>query len=283
VKACQQLPEPDSLTKYRAAKPEATWDEMKNDPFDSGQQAGRETKAFLVRGQRALCAYCESRLADDCTEDGIEATKANQRVEHFHPKSDPTRPPNWHLHWANLVAVCHGGSKQDVGQQEDVIFPLPTNLSCDAYKEYSIEKGTLPAAPEGWLLCPYQVPAFPTLVRFAPDGAPEPHPENCAGTNIQGNRYPDTPTLVSKTIEFLNLGCSRLNTRRCIVKAKLDKRIELARKKSPGVPAQEVMLNVARSVFPQDAQRAWPEFFTVVRQRLGPVAEQHLQEIGFVG
>jgi len=283
VKRCAKLNEPPMLTAYRVAKPDATWEEMRDDPSHGGQQAARDTKTTLVRGQRCLCAFCEEQIALDCADAVIAVRKAEQRVEHFHPKSDPARPPNWNLHWPNLWAVCLGGSKQDDQAQEDVRYPLPVNLSCDSFKDHQIAKGLLNASPEGWVLAPNELPAFPLLFQYAPDGAPEPHPANCAITVIPHHHYTDTSEFVSKTIEHLNLGCFRLNESRRIVRAQLEKRIASARTASPGAAPDQVLLGLARRMFSADTNSPWPRFFSLLRWKLGPAAERHLQDIHFNG
>jgi uncharacterized protein (TIGR02646 family) len=271
------------LTVYRGEKPDATWEEMRDDPFHSGQQAARETKTTLVCGQRCLCAFCEVQIAADCSDAAILERKAEQRVEHFHPKADTARPPNWNLHWPNLWAVCLGGSKQDDEAQENVRYPLPENLSCDAFKDHQIATGALAKSPEGWVLAPDELPAFPLLFQYSPEGAPEPHSANCAITVIPNHHYADTSQFVAKTIEHLNLGCFRLNEARRIVRAQLDKQIESVRKAAPGEPPGDVLLRLARRLFSANPDTPWPQFFSLVRWKLGPVAEQRLQEIQFTG
>jgi len=283
VKRCAKLNEPPLLTTYRAAKPDATWEEMRDDPFYGGQQAARDTKSTLVRGQRCLCAFCEVQIADECSDAAISKRKVDQRVEHFHPKSDTTRPPNWNLHWPNLWAVCLGGSKQEEDEQEHVRFPLPENLSCDAFKDHQIEMGLLPESPEGWVLAPDEVPAFPLLFQYAPDGTPEPHLANCASATIPNHHYGDTTEFVAKTIEHLNLGCFRLNEERRIVRAQLDKRIASARIGSPGVAPDDVLLSLARRLFSTGSGSSWPQFFSLLRWRLGAAAERHLRDIQYSG
>ena len=151
---------------------------MRNDSLHGGQQAYLDVKRSLIRGQRDLCAYCEIRLADGLDDQAIDAKRHEQRVEHFHPKSDNSDPLNWALHWLNLWAVCLGGSdRPPAGVPADPLRfqePLPANLSCDAFKEGQIERGRLPASPEGWILSPDEVPAFPILFQYAPSGMPEP-------------------------------------------------------------------------------------------------------------
>jgi uncharacterized protein (TIGR02646 family) len=283
VKKCEKLPEPQALSTYRQARPNDTWDKMKDDPLCGGQSAYSDVKRALVKSQRCLCAFCETRIADGMMDADFDAKKHEQRVEHFHPKNDTSRPPNWALHWQNMWAVCLGGSRQDTNQQEHVIYPLPENLSCDAYKDRQITTGKLSPCPEGWVLRPDEIPAFPLLFQYAPDGMPEPHHKNCAMVIIQGNQYPDTITLVAKTIEHLNLGCSRLNRRRCIVKNQLEKEIERERKKNPGVPSLTILTQIARKQFSSNVTSPWPEFFSLIRWRLGTVAEQHLASINFSG
>jgi len=256
---------------------------MRDDPFHGGQQAARDTKATLVRGQRCLCAFCEVQIASDCSPSAIESRKSEQRVEHFHPKSDTVSPLNWNLHWPNLWAVCLGGSKQDKEEQEEVLFPLPENLSCDAFKGYLIEKGIIPESPEGWVLAPNELPTFPLLFKFAPDGTPEPHLENCAATIIPNHRYADSAEFVAKTIEHLNLGCFRLNQARRIVRAQLEKQIKTARERSPGASPDDVLLSLARRLLSSNVESPWPQFFSLLRWKLGAAAERHLQEIQFTG
>lgn len=287
MKKCQKLPEPAALVAYRQALPDGAWEVMRNNPFHKGQEAYRGIKTILVRGQRCLCAYCEIRIADGMDDHTIDAKKQEQRVEHFHPKEDQDGPMNWALDWPNLWAVCHGGTPRPPGgfpaDPNRYLPPLPENLSCDAFKDHQIKKGKLSSWPEGWILGPGEVPAFPILFQFAPDGTPEPDPRNCADQALPQNQYSDTTTLIRQTIEHLNLGCPRLNRSRRICKAQLEKQIKNARQQAPGVPPRDVLLTLARRLFSQNAGSPWPEFFTLIRWRLGHAAETHLQAIQFAG
>lgn len=285
MKRCQKLAEPPSLSAYRQAQPDASWERMRDDPIHGGQEAYSDSKRTLVKGQRCLCAYCEIRIADGTDDASIHARRHEQRIEHFHPKRDRNGPVNWALHWPNVWVVCHGGSQRPPdGVLPDVtnyLEPLPDNLSCDAFKECQITAGELPEYPEGWILTPSEVPAFPLLFQFAPDGTPEAHVQNCATVNLPNNNYEDTATLVSKTIEHLNLGCPRLNRNRRIVKARLEKEIMRARQLSPGASPQEVLLSLVRRLFSRNTDVPWPEYFSLIRSRLGDAAENHLQSINF--
>lgn len=287
MKHCRKPPEPPSLTAYRAAQPNATWEQMRDDPLHGGQEAYADIKPALVRGQRGLCAYCEIHVTKGLTHSDLEESKAQQRVEHFHPKSDTTGPMNWALHWPNLWAVCLGGSqKPPEGEPLDprhYLPPLPENLSCDAFKDYQIRVGRLAPAPEGWMLAPDEVPPFPRLFQFAPDGTPEPDPAGCAACSVPGNRHPDTATLVSETIKHLNLGCSRLNRNRRIARAQLEKRIAQLRTDNPGGDPRAILLHLARQLFSNNQGSRWAEFFTLIRWRLGETAEARLREMEFAG
>lgn len=279
--------EPASLIAYKQAQPNSSWDEMKEDPHHGGQTAYRDIKVTLVRGHRCLCVYCETRIANGTSDEEILASRRDQRVEHFHPKSDMNHPPNWALHWPNMWAVCHGGSDwPPEGEPLDPakqLLPLEENLTCDAFKDQQISKGLLHNPPEGWLLAPDQIPPFPNLFQFAPDGTPEPHTENCVAVAIPGNNHADTQSIVAETIRQLNLGCTRLNRNRNIVRAQLEKRIGEQRLGKPGQPAADVMLQLARRLFPTDLASPWPEYFTLLRWRIGQPAETRLQELGYQG
>ena len=286
MKRCIRPPEPVTLAGYRQANPQGTWEQMKDDAFNNGQQAAIDVKRALVKGQRGLCAYCERRIANGVTDVEIEASRPEQRVEHFHPKSDRTGPTNWSLHWPNMWAVCLGGTNEPPdGAPPDLdryLPPLRQNMSCDSFKDRQITLGALPQHTEGWILAPDDVPAFPLLFHFAPDGTPEPH-QNCKAQNLPGNNHPDTATLVAKTIEHLNLACPRLNRSRCIAKARLEKQIETLRKQAGGASPQQLLLLLARRLFAANIASPWPQFFTLIRWRLGAPAEDHLQSINYSG
>ncbi len=287
MKKCMKLSEPPTFEAYRQAQPQGSWDQMRNDPFHGGQQAYTDVKRTLVRGQRCLCAYCEIEIAGGTDDADIDAKKHEQRVEHFHPKEDRSGTLNWSLHWPNLWAVCLGGSQRPpdgvLVNSSQYLWPLPDNLSCDAHKDFQIRAGKLSANPEGWIIAPDEVPAFPLLFQYAPDGSPEPDLPHCTSVTLPNNNYPDTTTLVSKTIEHFNLGCPRLNRNRCIAKAQLEKQIQKAQQSAPGVPPQRVMLDLARRLLAQDADTPWPQYFSLIRWRLGDPAEAHLRSINYAG
>jgi len=287
MKRCQKPQEPTTLVMYRTAHPDDSWERMCVNPFDEGQQTYADIKHTMIRGQRCLCAFCERRIAEGMDDASLDSHNHRQRVEHFHPKEDHSDAENWALRWDNMWAVCLGGSQAPPEgmpfDSRDYLPPLPENLSCDAFKDHQIRIHKLPCDPEGWLLSPNEIPAFPLLFEFTSDGAPKPHAQNCATVMMPNNRYIDTERLVKKTIEHLNLGCARLNRNRAIARAQLEKRIQQVREQSHGIDSQTVMLNLARRVFSQNENTPWPEFFSLIRWRLGDAAEARLQEIDYAG
>ena len=124
---------------------------------------------------------------------------------------------------------------------------------------------------------------FPLLFEYASDGTPQPDASNCANTSILGHHYANTQELVAKTIEHLNLGCYRLNEQRRLVRARIEKMIEFARENSAGVKSANVRLGLARRLFSSNANSPWPQFFSLLRWRLGQAAEQHLKAIDYNG
>jgi hypothetical protein len=67
---------------------------------DKNKEQYEKIKAFLVKEQGYLCAYCGSRIKAD----------SNTPIEHIAPKSLPENKDKV-LSYHNLVAVCKGGTK----------------------------------------------------------------------------------------------------------------------------------------------------------------------------
>lgn len=269
MKCISKGPEPEELTHYRANCPHSAWDEMKNDAAFDGRSAYQKIKQTTLDHQGGLCGYCETRIAD---------YDLAQQVEHFHPKSDTGAGHNWALDWNNLLAVCNGGSNPALAP---VLYrePLPDNLSCDQYKNHVINKGDLPEACEGHLLNPLQLAAFPNLFSVhLGTGELRPDPETCASApDLDPNHCGGTEALVANTIRVLNLNCDRLCQSRLAVIHDIERNIKQLRQR--GVPAHDALPALARRYF----QWRWGPFFTVIRVRLGAVAEQHLKAIGYQG
>lgn len=272
MKRCQKEDEPSSLQTFRAARPTATWEQMRNDPHDGGMTAYADIKASLLRSQCGLCAYCEMDLGN---------ALSLQRVEHYHSKNDSTDQKNWALEWGNLWLVCLGGSGRPAGDvppdPRHCLEPLEINLSCDAFKDRQINQGHLPVAHEGILLSPHEIPAFPRLFKFSPEGGIEPDDTACANVIIASNRTVNTLDLTQSTIAHLNLNCPRLTENRRIAKAQLEKRMQVARQSGKSIA------DIVRGLLHDGVAGRWREFFTLIRWRIGQPAEEHLTAINFNG
>jgi uncharacterized protein (TIGR02646 family) len=262
---CKGIP-PQALQDYASANPGATWDQMRDDNAQGGSEAARECRDQAVRDQCGLCAYCEQRITPD---DPIRCC-----VEHFHPKSDKSGMRNWGLEWPNMMAVCDGGSRSK--KEERASHPLPENLSCDAHKDRMIQTGKLPGVCEGYLLSPFDVPAFPNL--YAVDkgtGHIKPNDAVCASVAIPGNAYGTTAELVSRTIAALNLNCERLAEKRRRLVVDIDRNKKVLRQNN--VPPAEAPDRLNKRYF----NVKWPEFFTTLRCCLGQAAEDYLHSLGY--
>ena len=245
VKRILKGPEPDTLARFRAARPDATWEEMKNDAC-GGQEAYQDCRTQTLADQFGLCAYCECGLKD-------EAGKIT--IEHIHPKSDASSAHNWHLDWRNLVANCRGGENE--GGPET---PLPDNLSCGSRK-----------GDDRLAVNPLELPAFPNLFDFDKGaGHLLPNRAACAEAGVDADALEDA-------LETLNLNCPRLTRKRREVLFAVERRLKIAQRK--GYEPRCGMAEVARSFF----QNRWPECFTTIRCCLGKAAEDYLRSVGFDG
>lgn len=271
MKRVRKAAEPPTLTNFRNAAPNSTWEGMRNDVLWGGQQAYVDIRAQLITDQGCLCAYCEIDIHDN---DPLKC-----RVEHFHPKSDPVSPPNWALVWTNMVGVCNGGSYRHTTAPGFVLEPLSDNLSCDAFKDSRIQAGALALACEGWILDPMQIGAALCLFKISKsDGRLLPDDAAClASEPWHGNRHATLAALVQHTIDMLNLNCDRLKDARLTIVRDIERGKK--RQRDQGFDATVGLANLAERYF----SRSWPGFFTVIRHCLGPAAEARLQAINFQG
>ena len=247
MKRVEKSAEPQSLADFRAACPDATWDQMRNDALHNGQQAYADCRSQTGVDQRGLCAYCEIRLNEN------QAHK--WRVEHIHPKSDDLAEHNWHLDWQNLLSVCNGGETEGCAET-----PLPENLSCDARKKDSL-----------LAINPLDIPAFPNV--FAFDKATwylHADPDACASAGLDADK-------LEQSIEMLNLNCHRLARLRREVLFAIERRKKILRGKD--YTPEKAAPKLASDFF----QTQWPEFFTTIRCCLGPAAEEYLRSIDYTG
>jgi len=271
VKRVLKGSEPPSLTLYRNAVPQGSWDQMRNDLQHEGQQAYQDCRKTSIADQQGLCAYCEIDIRDN---DPLKC-----RVEHFHPKSDKSTSHNWALDWENMLGVCNGGSNPYVSSSGFHLKPTDENLSCDAHKDRMIQAKKLAEQCSGWILNPLQISAFPSLFYIDKStGFLLPNSATCAEQPPwPNNKHTDLEALVQHTIDMLNLNCDRLATQRKV----LIRDIEANKKhqRSQGFTPEQGLTNLSRRYF----RKAWPSFFTTIRLCLGEYAEAHLKSLKFEG
>lgn len=249
---------PNPLTEFAQANPNATW----NDFYRTARQSYDDLKQQMLIEQGGLCAYCEKKLSDNITQ---------QRIEHFHNKSDRTTNHNWALDWENILLVCLGGAtKEDKGKY------APEHLSCDAHKEQIKE---LPEACEGWYLNPYQIKTIAQLFDF--DRATRKLVVNhkacqeLENDNLPNHYGSDWVKLAEETIRILNLNSPRLCKDRERVMFEYDKRIKQYRQRF----GKEVFYKISEREF----SKKFPEFFSTWRSLLGEHAEEYLTAIHYNG
>ncbi|WP_395740333.1 retron system putative HNH endonuclease [Prosthecobacter sp.] len=251
-------PEPQCLSGFRQAQPEATWEDFKD-------TACSETVLDrTVTDQGGLCAYCE-RLLD----------QNDQQIAHFHPKSDRPEPPNppapvnWGLHWPNLWLACKGGDQAWMQNPDAYLKPASENRSCDVAKDDHVV--------DGQVLAPDQVPASPRIFEYRqstdrldiiPDEA------NCdrAGVSVD---------LAEATVNTFKLNCRRLSEARMRVHKAIENQIKSLRQKS-AVP-ETLFPSLVHRHLARNANGEWKPFFTMVRWRFGATAEACLQSINYQG
>ncbi len=256
----------EELTVHRQENPSGDWRTLKNENRDLYEKI----RSQCIEDQGCLCGFCEIQLPD---------TPMGRRVEHFHPKSDRSPDHNWALDWNNMLAVCLGGCNSALGNYPGHhLEPLPQNLSCDAYKDYLIQRGNLPEACEGYLLNPLELMAFPCLFDLnRATGELAPNSRNCEGLPISPNHYSTMEELVENTIRVLNLNCDRLNEERRKVLFSIEHEKKKARKRNQR--PSTFLSSLAERYFSEK----WPRFFTTRRILLGKYAEDYLQSISFNG
>lgn len=264
--------EPNSLTRYRNAVPNGTWEGLGADTLWGGQRVPSDCRLQAITDQGGLCAYCEIDIRNN---DPVLC-----RVEHFHPKADVSLPLfNWALAWQNMLGVCNGGSNPHASTPGFHRAPLRQNLSCDAHKDQQIQVGALSPHCEGWILNPLELHASPCLFKINKfDGCIEPDSHTCQTVEpFPNNHHATVEDLVRHTIEMLNLNCDRLKDARLVVIRDIEKNKKKQREQ--GFDATQGMTNLVRYYFRQ----TWPRFFTTIRLCLGRAAEAHLQVSNYQG
>ena len=262
LKKINSIVQPNELSEFALIYPNGSWDG--NEPSFKQQNAGSDYQLFkqkVFACQNSLCAYCEVK---------IDSEKPHkQRIEHFHSKSDSTEDNNWDLDWQNVFGVCLGGSDVDA-------FPLPANLSCDAFKQHAIEKGMLDVACEGYVLNPLSIEPLVNLFRFdKATGQLQPNEQACHTTILVDNHFTSTAQLVANTIKVFNLNCDRLVQQR----KKLLHLYNAKMKKAREANDRQWQEKLAQ----QWLSKPWQAFFTTRRCLLKDKAEQYLTQIAFNG
>ena len=161
----------------------------------------------LFQDQNWLCAYCESKISD------CKSNKHNQRVEHFHSKSDQSNVRyDITFDWNNLIGVCLGGTEYKVKG----LFEMPENESCDVHKETIESKSVINSKNwHGVVLFPPNIPAEVYFFDFElSTGKIVPNVTVCNKAIIEPNKFKTTLQLVQNTIDVFNLNCRRLNEAR---------------------------------------------------------------------
>jgi uncharacterized protein (TIGR02646 family) len=262
--------EPANLQAFRLAQPQATWEQLRNDPMNGGMQAYADIRSEAKISQGGLCAYCEIDIRDN---DPLKS-----RVEHFHAKSHTGTPTNWALHWSNMLAVCAGGSYK-YGAAPYTMEPIRKNLSCDAHKDQLIQDGKLPKACEGWVIDPLLLPATPSLFAINKTTG-ELRADDAACTNAPpwpSNQHADVKALVEHTISVLNLNCDRLRTARLLVIEDIEDNKKMQR--LAGRTHQQALSLLANRYL----GKPWPGFFTTICLCLGEAADSYLQQVQYQG
>lgn len=261
MKTIKKNASPPLLARYVADNPCATWQELKD---ASNGNVYKELRDQLVTDQGGLCAYCEIDLVvgasngyDDC------------RVEHFVPKKNQISPstPNYGLHWPNLLAVCHGGSRKDIASPNEDRYTGP-DCSCGVPKG---EKNLT-----GVILDPLSIPAFPPLFAFGDKD------ENL-GEIVRAVTCPrNLETQAQRSIDELRLNSERLRKRRkVVIRGLLDAAFELS-KEFPN-NRDDALRVLAQSQLQKKENGNWPSYFSVFRWYFGELAEEYLKEIGYEG
>ena len=122
---------------------------------------------------------------------------------------------------------------------------------------------------EGYVLNPLRIINTPCLFKFDKRTCElSPDPDACTQLEDIDNRYESLVELVQKTIEILNLNCSRLVDERRAVLNAFNREFAKARKANN----HQYKTQLAERWF----RTHWPSFFTTRRILLGRAAEEWL-------
>jgi uncharacterized protein (TIGR02646 family) len=173
--------EPAVLRDFRAANPNATWEQFKTVP---GNEAVFDC---LAVAQGHICAYCE-----------ISISRGTQgQVEHYRPKSGNDSKRDLHLDFANLLAGCEGGT--NAWHRDRSEPPILDTMHCGQLKQDK--------SPEGEMVDPRAIPLSPMPWRTTFQGQLVVDGDGCEAGGID-------PELAERTLIFLGLNRRVLVRRR---------------------------------------------------------------------
>lgn len=254
MKKVQKGTEPEKLKQYRQSNLSNTWKQCTED-FARKKQIHDKLKL----DQGGLCAYCEIDLKP-----ANNADTADFRVEHFHPKEDSSTY-NWNLDWQNLLACCHGGSRNDVVDAAD--RHTSPDHSCDVPKDNKVL--------DDIILNPLNLPAYPCLFKFnRVDGSISVNIARCQQAGVDEEK-------AQATINKLRLDARRLrDLRKPILEELNDQLRDMVR---VGYTPQNARMRLAKAMLKKNDGGHWPAFFSSIRDYLGDAAEQQLNDIEYNG
>jgi uncharacterized protein (TIGR02646 family) len=243
---------PQVLSDYLTINPLKDWDAFRS-------KVGRYNKVAtnIKFDQRGICAYCEIDFLEKSSKNNV----SDFRVEHFHPKSPHTPPPNWGLSWTNLLGTCHGGSQKNV--VDATRFSAP-NLCCDGpKKDFDWTNDILDPLND--------IPAFPPIFKYsASNGEINVDSENCPVGILKK---------AEGSLSKLKLNLPRLMTMRLQIIEELGDLIES--EINQGLTSAQAAEVVSTAMYKESETDNWPAFFSCIRWYLGTAAEERLKTIGY--
>lgn len=237
---------------YVVGKHAVLWNKLRDHPLYQCEVVDR-----LLFDQGHLCAYCENSIYRATGEEGLQ----DIGVEHFHPKSSAQDDHHWVTDWANLFAVCLGGSNP---------YVLEPNLRCGGVgvdgtrkAELTCDKRKGEDVLDDLILKPTQIPTELNLFRVSRStGEISVHEPNCESLGVD-------PEKVSRTIDKLNLNANRLCLARKGILGNVSKKmVELRR----SMTVSEAARKISNVRFKASGGRLYP-FYTACRAFLGRAAD----------
>ena len=238
-------PEPAELRTFRAANPNATWEDARD------ARVNESIFDALARAQGHICAYCEIRVHRP----GLG------QVEHFHPKH---LRADLELDISNLLACCEGGTATNLEKVRDApsraVPPIGKTQHCGQLKGGK--------SPVGQMLDPRSVPYHPHIWRSDGQGYLLVDADHCAAAGVSSDD-------AQRTLDFLGLNRAGLVRLRKRVYSELDGMI--ADIVDPEA-WQDARVRLAVAVLLRNTAGELPEFWSAVRAWGGPGVEAVLAE-----